>query len=95
MKRSAAQAGFPAESQVVRMEVHLPADRCTRYQPMCIDLTCHSSDSIDHVKKILHPQLPCFQLHQSGRHISFTEPITTLRTVEPVQFIRVAPDYRE
>ena len=53
MKRFAADAGFPAEGQVVRVTVHVPADRCTWNEPMTIPLICHNSGNADAVKKIL------------------------------------------
>ena len=63
------------------------------------------SDNVDAVKKILTyrireitgpcPQLPCFQLHQNGRHIPFTEPITSLATLDAAHFVRIDPDYRD
>ena len=108
MKPSAADAGFPAEGQVrqvVRVTVHVPADRCTRNEPVTIPLVCHNSDNVDAVKKILAyrireitgrcPHVPCFQLHQNGRHIPFTEPITALTTLDTVHFVRTAPDFRD
>ena len=105
MKRSAAEAGFPAEGQAVRVTVCAPADRCTRNEPMTIPLICHNSDNVDAVKKLLTYrikeitgrclQLPCFQLHQNGRHIPFTEPITSLATLDSVHFVRTAPDYMD
>ena len=100
MKRSAAEAGFPAEGQTIRVTVCVPADRCTRNEPMTIPLVCHNSDNVDAVKKLLTcrikeitgrcPQLPCFQSHQNGRHVPFTEPITSLATLAPVHFVRTA-----
>ena len=105
MKRTAAQAGFPVESQTVRVTACVPADRCTRNEPMVFSLVCHNSGNADAVKKILTyrireatgrcPQLPCFQLHQNGRHIPFTEPITSLATLDAVRFVRTAPDYTD
>ena len=72
---------------------------------MVFPLVCHNSDNVDAVKKILTywirevtgrcPHLPCFQLHQNGRHIPFTEPITSLTTLDAVHFVRTAPDYRD
>ena len=53
MKRTAAQAGFPVESQTVRVTVCVPADRCTRNAPMVLSLVCHNSDNVDAVKKLL------------------------------------------
>ena len=71
---------------------------------MVFSLVCHNSDNVDAVKKTLTyrirdatgrcPQLPCFQLHQNGRHIPFAEPITSLATLDAVHFVRTAPDYR-
>ena len=65
---------------------------------MTIPLVCCISDNVDAVKKIATyrireitgrcPQLPCFQLHQNGRHIPFTEPITSLATLDAVHFVR-------
>ena len=102
MKRTAAEAGFPVERQIIRVTVCVPADRCTRNEPMTIPLVCCISDNVDAVKKIATyrireitgrcPQLPCFQLHQNGRHIPFTEPITSLATLDAVHFVRTAPD---
>ena len=104
-KRTAAQAGFPVESQTVRVTVCVPADTCTRNEPMVFSLVCHNSDNVDAVKKILTyrirevtghcPHLPSFQLHQNGRHIPFTGPITTLTTLDAVHFVRTAPDFRD
>ena len=72
---------------------------------MTVPLVCYNSDTVDAVKKILTyriraitgqcPQLPCFQLHQNGRLIPFTEPITSLATLDAVHFVRTAPDYRD
>ena len=33
MKRTAAQAGFPVDRQIIRVTVCVPADRCTRNEP--------------------------------------------------------------
>ena len=52
MKRTVAQAGFPADSHLV-VEVHVPPDRCTRGEAMSFLLNCHSSYTVDHVKKML------------------------------------------
>ena len=59
-----------------------------------------SSDVIDQVKTILQhrvkaatsrsPQLSSFQLHRAGRHVARIETVST--TLEPVFFVRVAPD---
>ena len=69
MKRTAAQAGFAVESQTVRVTVCVPADRCTRNEPMVFSLVCHNSDNVDAVKKILtyrmqrsHWTMPAFTL---------------------------------
>ena len=105
MKRTAAQAGFPVDRQIIRVTVCVPADRCTRNEPVTIPLVCCNSDNIDAVKKILtyrireitrrRPQLQCFQLHQNERHFPFTEPITSLATLDAVHFVRTAQDYRD
>ena len=53
MKCSAAEAGFPVEGQTIRVLICVPADRCTRNEPMTLSLVYHNSDNIDIVKKIL------------------------------------------
>ena len=93
MTRAAAQAGFPTDSHLIRVEVHVPPDRCTKGETMISHLICHSSDTVDHVNKILQyrvkartgrrPQLPSFELQQAGRHVGFIEPITAFQTLEP------------
>ena len=105
MKRTAQQAGFPLENQVIRVTVCVPPDRCTRNQQLTIPITCSSSDNIDAVKHLLQyrikdltgrrPQIECFQLQQNGRHVPFTAPVTELATLEVVNFVRTAPDYRD
>ena len=57
---------------------------------MTFPLVCCNLDNIDAVKKILtyriqeltgrRPRLECFQLHQNGTPLPFTEPITSLTT---------------
>ena len=104
MKCSAAEAGFPVEGQAIRVTVCVPADRCTRNEPMTLSLVYHNSDNVDTVKKILAyrireitgrcPRIPCFQLYQNGRHIPFTEPIIGLTIMDAVYFVRTAPDFR-
>ena len=90
MKRPVAQAGFPTGSHLVRVEVHVPPDRCARGEAVIFHLNCHSSDTVDHVNQISQcrdkdrtgrgPQLPSFELHQAGRHVGFTEPTTACQT---------------
>ena len=75
MKRSAAEAGFPVEGQIILVTVCVPADRCTRNEPMTIPLVCRNSDNVDAVKKILDyrireitgrcPHIPCFQFRMA------------------------------
>ena len=56
MKRTAAQAGFPVESQTVRVTVCVPADRCTRNEPMVFSLVCHNSDNVSSLTGSEKPQ---------------------------------------
>ena len=89
------------------LEAHVPPQRCIRGQAIyfVVHLNSVSSGKIDQVKNFLQhrvkaatgrrPQLPSFQLHQAGRHVAFAEPITVLWTLEPVVFVRVAPDARD
>ena len=76
--------GFPADSQVVRITVVVPPDRVTGGQQATIPLVCHSSDTIDAVKRILTYHIRDL----FGRR----PPITVLNTLSPVHFLRTAPD---
>ena len=68
---------------------------------MNFHLELDSSFTIDMVKRALthqiylvlgrSPKISSFQLRQEGRHIPFTQPITCLKTLSPVQFVRTAP----
>ena len=105
MKRTAVEAGFPAEGHLTRVEVHLylPLDYCTTGEAMVCHLNCYSSDTIDHVTCRLQyyikdvtgrcPKFSSLQLRQAGRHIAFTELVTALPTLEPVTFVRAGPAY--
>ena len=53
MKWTATEADFPVERQIIRMTICVPADRCTRNEPMIIPLEDFNSDNIDAIKKIL------------------------------------------
>ena len=48
MKRTAAQAGFPVDRQIVTVTVRVPEDRCTRNEPMTFPLLCCNSDNIQY-----------------------------------------------
>ena len=101
MKRTAFQAGFPIDRQIVRVTICVP-DTCTRNEQLTISLACCNTDSIDTVKLLLtyrikditgrRPRLECFQLHQNGIHFPFTYPIKSLATMDVVHFVRTAAD---
>ena len=105
MKRTAAEAGLPTTPHRVRVTVVGPPDRVTGDQMMNFHLDCDSSYTIDMVKRaLMHqiylvsgrtPRISSFQLRQEGQHVAFTQPITCLKTLSPVQFVRTVPDADE
>ena len=102
MKRTAFQAGFPIDRQIVRVNICVPPDRCTRNEQLMIPLACCNTDSINTVKYLLtsrikeitgrRPRLECFQPQQNGVHFPYTLPITSLATLDVVHFVRTAAD---
>ena len=98
MKRTAAEAGFPAEGNLTRVKTTFRLLIAQEEKPWSFTSTAnHSTDTIDQVKCRLQylvedatgrcPKLSSFQLHQASRHVAFTEPITALHTLEPVNVL--------
>ena len=67
-----------------------------------LSLGMRSSYTIDMVKRALThqiylvsgkaPKISSVQLRQEWHHVAFTQPITCLTTLSPVQFVRTSPD---
>ena len=55
MKRTATDAGFPVESHLVRVDIHLPQEHWV--QSMDNKLQCRSTDNIDQIKRALQHQM--------------------------------------
>ena len=105
MKSTAAQAGLPTGSHLVRVTAIVPPDKVTGDQTRNFHLECHSSYTIDTVKRsLMHhiylasgrsPRISSLKLQQEGQHTAFTQPITVLKTLSPVQFVRTSLDADE
>ena len=86
MKRKAAQADI----HLVRVEVHVPPDRCNRGHAMIFHL-----NALEHRPCEENLAISCQSRHrsqtttvivsieQASRQVAFTEPTTVLKTVEP------------
>ena len=102
MKRTADEAALSMVPQRFRVNVFVPPEPLTNNQEMHFQLHCDSTSTVDSVKRTLvHqmyttlgqcPRISSFQLQQGGRQMAFTQSITTLSTLLPLQFVRTAPD---
>ncbi|CAE7818544.1 unnamed protein product [Symbiodinium sp. CCMP2592] len=105
MKRTADEAAISVMPQRVRVNIVVPPDPITAFREITFDLECDASFTIDSVKWALidkmyavlgrNPRISSFQLHQDGRHVEYTQPITVLSTLSRVRFVRTAPDQWE
>ena len=102
MKRTAAQAGLPDNPHRLRLTVVVPPDKVTDDRTMSFFVDCDTTFTVDHVKWTLLNQIylttgkaPCissFQLQQEGQHLPYTQQITCLKSLSPLQLVRTAPD---
>ena len=104
-KRTAGEAGLTWESscsQVFRMDVHIPPDRVTKEQPTQIHLILCIHGTVLQARQILTyrikeiigkvPELQAFFLEQNRRRLCDLSPVTSTATLQPVLFVRTAPD---
>ena len=94
-KRTASEAGLTWESsssQVFRMDVHIPPDSHSHKGAA-------DADTLDimhayRIKEITGkvPELQAFFLEQSRRRLCDLSPVTSTATLQPVLFVRTAPD---
>ena len=102
MKRTAAQAGLPDNPHRLRLTVVVPPDKVTDDRTMSFFVDCDTTFTVDHVKWTLLNQIylttgkaPCissFQLQQEGQHLPYTQQITCLKSLSPLQLVRTALD---
>lgn len=103
MKRTAAMAGLPwFHARVVRMDVVLQDSVVSNNEVWHFHLQLGHSANVDGAKKMLVQQVyqrtgywlrpRSFRLEQNGVHLGFMEPITNVRTLVPVYFVRTNDD---
>ena len=102
MKRTADQAGLPDSSHRLRLTVMVPPDKVTDNRAMSFFVDCDTTFTVDNVKWTLlnqiysttgkAPRISSFQLQQEGQHLPYTQQITCLKSLSPLQLVRTALD---
>ena len=102
MKRTADQAGLPDSSHRLRLTVMVPPDKVTDNRAMSFFVDCDATFTVDNVKWTLLNQIysttgkaariSSFQLPQEGQHLPYTQQITCLKSLSPLQLVRTALD---
>ncbi len=102
MKRTADQAGLPDSSHRLRLTVMVPPDKVTDNRAMSFFVDCDTTFTVDNVKWTLLTQIysttgkaariSSFQLQQEGQHLPYTQQITCLKSLSPLQLVRTALD---
>ena len=102
MKRTADEAALSMAPENPRERHRAPGSDYKQSRDAFSPLDCDSTFTVDSVKRTLIHQMyitlgqcqriSSFQLQHGGHHVAFTQPITALSTLLPLQFVRTAPD---